>query len=62
MHRVPQRSPLILAERGTGRLVRTSVLLPPRTASQVAKQVRQICDMCLFIYVLCLVLLGIDVI
>eukprot|EP00983_Pelagomonas_calceolata_P100395 1158562-Pelagomonas_calceolata.AAC.6 len=40
LHCVPRGSPLIIAERGTGRLVRTFVLLPPRTASEVAKQER----------------------
>lgn len=38
LHCVPYRSPLVIAERGTGRLVRTNVLLPPRTGHQIAKQ------------------------
>ena len=34
---LPHNSPMAVCERGTGRLVRTYILLPPRTPSELAK-------------------------
>lgn len=38
LHTLPHGTPLIVAERGTSRLVGTFILLPPRTPLEVAKQ------------------------